>query len=501
MRKIKFMALLLTAILTILSVAPTAVYAEEVTEGTAGSEESEETAVSVPYSLRTEQVNEYDANKVRVWLELDPTRAESISSYQISIQLKDSEGSAVAGRGMTLKFDEALDKAQIKESVFDPETQIMKIYVAASENLVQFEKDSEGNASNILPIGIVSVDKIKGEKNMFRIDLSDNDGDLVTVDTGMNTVDVAEEFGVDFVIPVDGVTYGEPLNLPLGIRVEGKGAVKAYIVKEDGETPVEGKIYEGSTVRLSAIPAQGYRLKSLVLIDERNKENEITLDGNFKFEMESVIGVRAAFEEIDEKYTVKVGANASILGTAEKEKEFNARAAVTVLAKAPEGKKFSCWKNEEGAVVSYKETYSFVVTANVKLTPEFIDLDQEKTEDPFVVLNGGTCAPYNGRYRLSYSCSYSLPKGYQLVQRGIILTNQASAVTTDLENFKLGSTINGVKTATCVVDGTNAQFISNINNVAKNQTRVARAFLTYKVDANSEPTTIYSTNAVDVTTH
>ena len=495
MRKIKFMALLLTAALTLSCVAPTAVYAEE---GTEGSAETTETATSVPYTLRTEQMpgqDEYDNNKVRVWLELDPTRAESISSYQISLQLQNEKGSAVPGRGMTLKFDEALEKAKIKESVFDPETQIMKIYVAAAENLVQFGKDENGNVSNKLPIGTVSVDKAKGGNNPFKIVLSDNDGDLITVDTGMNAVEVAEEFGADFEIPVDGAVYGQPVNFPLGIKVEGKGTVKAYIVEEEGENPVDGKIYEGSTVRLSAIPAQGYRLKSLVLIDQRNKENKIELDGNFKFEMESVIGVRATFEEINEKYTVRVGENASILGTAEKSKEFNGRVAATVLAKAPEGQKFSCWKIGED-IVSYKETYTFVVTSDVELTAEFVALDAEKTEKPSVVLNGGTSAPWSGKYRLSYSCAYSLPKGYQLVKRGIILTNQPSA-TEDLDNFVLGGTINGVKVATCAVAGTNAQFISNINNVAKGQVRIARAFLicTDKVGITE---TIYSSNCSSV---
>ena len=239
MRKIKFMALLLTAALTLSCVAPTAVYAEE---GTEGSAETTETATSVPYTLRTEQMpgqDEYDNNKVRVWLELDPTRAESISSYQISLQLQNEKGSAVPGRGMTLKFDEALEKAKIKESVFDPETQIMKIYVAAAENLVQFGKDENGNVSNKLPIGTVSVDKAKGGNNPFKIVLSDNDGDLITVDTGMNAVEVAEEFGADFEIPVDGAVYGQPVNFPLGIKVEGKGTVKAYIVEEEGEAHID----------------------------------------------------------------------------------------------------------------------------------------------------------------------------------------------------------------------------------------------------------------------
>ena len=136
------------------------------------------------------------------------------------------------------------------------------------------------------------------------------------------------------------------------------------------------------------------------------------------------------------------------------------------------------------------------MTSDVELTAEFVALDAEKTEKPSVVLNGGTSAPWSGKYRLSYSCAYSLPKGYQLVKRGIILTNQPSA-TEDLDNFGLGATINCGKVATCAVAGTNAQFISNINNVAKGQVRIARAFLTY-TDKDGNTETIYSSNCSSV---
>lgn len=497
MRKMRFRALLLAAIMTISCVAPTTAYAVEDTLG----ESSETSAVgTVPYRLRTELVDEYNTNVVRVWLELDPTRAESISAYQISLQLKDNEGSAVAGRGMTLEFDGALQKAQIKESIFDSETQIMNIYVAAAENLVQFAKDENGNVTNMLPIGILSVDQLKGELNMFKIDLSDNDGDLMTVDTGMNTVDVDEEYGADFVVPVDGAIYGEPVKFPLGIDVQGKGTVKAYVVKEDStETPAADKIYESAKVRLSAIPAPGYRLTSLKLIDERNQENEIELGGNFTFEMNSVIGVKAKFEAFEETYTLTVGENAAIEGASDNNAQFKSRETATVSAKAPEGKVFSCWKNEKGDVVSYNEIYTFAVTSTVTLIPEFIDKQEEKQEIPSIALNdSGTVTRIGTKYRMSYSGVCSVPSNYKLVQRGIILTNK-TITDENLKDFVMGGTVDGVKVATCAVTGTNAQFISNVNNVAAKQSRTARAFLTYE-DESGNQVTIYSSNVVQLKT-
>lgn len=70
MRKTRFIALLLVAILTFFCITPAATYAAEVSETT-----TETTDSPAPYSLKTKQADEYDANTVQVWLELDPEKA------------------------------------------------------------------------------------------------------------------------------------------------------------------------------------------------------------------------------------------------------------------------------------------------------------------------------------------------------------------------------------------------------------------------------------------
>lgn len=499
MKKMRFIALLLAAVLTIFCVAPTVAYATEIPEETTEETTEETMTGAAPYTLHTEQVDAYDPNTVEVWLELDPAKAESVASYQIALQLMDAEGSAVVGREMTLAFDKALEKAQIKEAIFNAETQTMQIYVAASENLVQITTDANGSTVNKLPIGTLSVEKLQGEKNAFKVLLSGNTGDLVTVDTNMGATNAAETYGVDFAIPVDGAVYGEPVRFPLGIKVEGKGTVEAYVVEEGSETPAEKELYEGAVVRLRATPAQGYRLTELTLIDERNTDHKIELGGDFTFTMNTVIGVKAKFEAVEETYTVAVGENASILGTTANAAKFKARAVATVLAKAPEGMQFACWKNERGDVVSYKATYSFAVTSDMTLIPEFVEQTAEKTELPTVVLNTtGTVMRFGAKYRVSYSGVCSVPTGYKLVQRGVLLTNQ-TIDDANLGDFVMGGTVNSVKVATCAVAGTNAQFIANINNVAGGQSRTARAFLTYQ-DKDGNEVTIYSANVVALTT-
>ncbi len=495
MRKTRFIALLLVAILTFFCITPAATYAAEVSETT-----TETTDSPAPYSLKTKQADEYDANTVQVWLELDPEKAESVASYQIALQLMSGDGSAVTGRDMKLTFDKALDKVKIKEANFNPDTQIMQVYVAGTENLVQITKDENGNTVNKLPIGTLKVEKLEGIKNTFKIVLSGNTGDLTTVGLNMDSINAAEAYGVDFVIPVDGAVYGEPVRFPLDIKVEGKGTVKAYVVEDDGEKSADSGVYENSVVRLNATPAQGYRLAEITLTDNLNKEHKVELGGDFKFTMSSVIGVKAKFEEMEETYAVTVGENGAIIGTSESAVRFKSRAVASVTAKVPEGKQFSCWRNEKNDIVSYNSTYSFAVVSDVTLTPEFIDKNAEKTELPSIVLNAtGTMVPLNGKYRMGYSGVCSVPKGYKLVQRGIVLTNQAIDEN-NIDEFVIDGKINNVKVAKCTVSGTNAQFIANVNNVAKGgQSRTARAFMIY-TDSKGETNTVYSANAVTLTT-
>lgn len=503
MKKLRVIALLLAAILTISCVAPTVAYATETTDTTEATEGTTEpeAIVRAPYKLHSELVDQYDANVVRVWLELDPARAESVTSYQITLQLLNGKGSTVAGRQMSLAFDETVEaKAKVKEAIFNAEMQSMQIYVAATENLVQIATDEKGNLTNVLPIGVFTVEKRDGVENMFEIEISGNTGDLATVNTSMEEVNAAETYGVDFVIPVDGVVYGQPVLFPLGIKIEGKGTVEATAVNASEATDEENKFYEGSRVRLRATPAQGYRLAELTLIDELHKEHVVELEGDFTFTMSSVIGVKAKFVAVEETHTVTVvGENASILGTTAKEANFKVRAVATVQAKVPAGMQFSCWQNEQQVAVSYKATYSFAVTSNITLTPVFINKSETKTEEPTVILNTtGKVVPFGAKYRVSYSGVCTVPTGYKLVKRGILLTNQIIDGT-NLDQFVMGGTVNGVKVATCAVSGTNAQFIANINNVAGGQSRTARAFLTYE-DNNKNQVTIYSTNVVEVGT-
>lgn len=495
MRRKRFISLLLAAIMTFFCTANTIVYADE-------NEAMEQTSTSVPYMLRTASANDLDncdTNTVDVWLELDPVKAESVASYQIALKLTDSEGTIVPTRGLELDFDKNIkDMAKIHKENFDADTQIMQIYVAADKNLVQTVTDENGIAVNKLPIGTFTVKNISVVEEDFKIVISGNTGNLKTVNTSMEAVDVAETYGEDFIIPSDGTVYGGAPDCALQIQVaEGKGTVQAFVVDEDGkETLADKRVPKNATVNMQVIPDVGYRLTNLVLTDINNPQHALTVNGNFKFTMDRPIKITAEFEPVEVNYLVKVSNDGSISGTTEKQANFKERAIATVVATVPEGKNFACWKNENGDIVSYNQNYTFVVTSDVTLTPNFENLEQLV---PTVTLSkDGTVTLLNDKYRLSYSGTCTVPKGYTLVQRGIVLTNQAIN-DSNINDFMIGKKINNVNVAICAVSGTAPQFVSHVNNVKSGQSRTARAFLTYK-DASGEEYTVYSTNVVELTT-
>lgn len=467
------------------------------------TETENSTTTAVPYLFRTEKAEQYENHIVDVWLELNAANSENIASYQLSLQLENEEGTAMDGATMSLKFDDALENAKVKEAKFDETTQIMDIYVASTQNLVQID----GNTHK-LPIGQITVNAAEGkELNQFKIVVNGDTGNLITVGTDQVVKNAKEMYGQedpDFKIPSDGTIYGLPVEYPLTIQAEN-GTVKAYVVTEDknedgslitNETPVQEKVKKYDTVRLQAIPNAGYRLSGIKLIDTLHQNQEVELNGNFRFEMSGVITVEAEFEKIP-GITVSVGENAEIVGkeTAEDgSAEFDSREVATVKATVPEGKKFSHWVDANGAILSYDQTYHFVVVNSIKLEPVFVEENEEVEETIMATIDSeGTVLEFpagSGKYRLSYSCKTSVPDGYTIIERGLLLTNQAIDEN-NKDQFILGGTINNVNVATMKMAPGNDQFIVNVNNVKAGQTRVGRTYIICQ-DKEGNETTVYS---------
>lgn len=203
MKKYRIISLLLSIIMMFGIMAPAAFAAEDANENK---------STSVPYRFRSELVNEKE-NKVKIWLELDSALAENIASYQIAVRLQNMDSDLALGREMTLEFDAALKAAKVQSTRYDKDKQILRIYVAGTQNLVQTSTSS----ANILPIGIVTVEKTaNAAQNAFKILPSGNDGELTVVDLGLNVKKASEAYTVPgevFVIPADGEVYGD-VNTP-----------------------------------------------------------------------------------------------------------------------------------------------------------------------------------------------------------------------------------------------------------------------------------------------
>lgn len=520
MKRMRIKALFLAAALAFPGAVPATAYATEA--GTEASEEgTEEDSLKVaPYMLKTELAKEDNYNEVRVWLELNPANSESVASYQIALQLEGAGDTSQLDRTMELEFDEALNEAQVKETKFDAQTQTLRIYVAGTKNLVQIGSDENGNPVQRLPIGTVKVNVLADkEANKFKIVAGDNAAELITVGMDRQTKNAAEVYGQDdpdFEIPSDGTIYGAPEEYSLGVAVktldsDGQedaenvgGTVSAYLVGETGESEIlaEGMVEKDSKVRLAATPAAGYQLMNVTLTDENDKT--IELQGDYSFTMTGSIDVTATFQK-KQGYTVSVGEGAAIQGAEGASQEMEYRSVVTVVATVPEGKKFSHWVNQDGAIVSYSEKYSFTLLNNVTLTPCFVDSQEAIQEQAMAILNGGEqkeTSAGSQKYRLSYTGQVSFPSGYKIVERGIVLTNQqvnADNFEQHKGNFVIGGQINDVNVAKISVGGSTKQFIVNVNNVKPGQTRVARAYLTYR-DRSGNEETVYGATCVNLTT-
>ena len=344
MKKLKLMALFLSATLAFSAIIPVPVLAIDETE-TGDKEESVKTAV--PYILRTEAAGEYANNQANVWLELNKKNSENIAAYQISLRLTCDDGQMLEGYKLDLEFDDALNSAKVKSAEFDDTTGVIKVIVASTQNLVKIDGDSHK-----LPIGkitLVRPDESTVLQRQFKITVDGNTGDLVTVGTDKVRTSASEKYGEDFQIMSDGTILGEKIKYPLTVNAKN-GTVKIMVSDENGNE-VEVKdlknIERGKTVKVIQKANTGYRFADIKAVDKVTN-TPITVSGNFTFTMMSPVELTVTFEEMNEKFTVT-----AVNGEADKE-EYSNREVATVTAGSVEGKKFSHWINTENGSIDRK---------------------------------------------------------------------------------------------------------------------------------------------------
>ncbi len=166
---------------------------------------------------------------------------------------------------------------------------------------------------------------------------------------------------------------------------------------------------------------------------------------------------------------------------------FVASTVVAVTADtAPEGKKFAYWVDGSGQIISYKETYYFILLGDSHFTAVFVDEDE--VVDKFALLSISEVYSNPDEKTVSFVALRDIPTEYTVVQNGIILTNNA-ALGSDENAFVLDAagTLKGVSSS----NDNKGTSIAVKSNVSVGDTWFARAFVVY-LDTNGELVYLYS---------
>ena len=285
------------------------------------------------------------------------------------------------------------------------------------------------------------------------------------------------------------------------LRSTTGGSVKAYV---DGEyaSPSAGKIAvpAGSQVQVQVTANAGNELESLTMTYPNGRT--LNMVGAYYTEITDDVTIQATFVTTETLLTITVE-NGAIGG--KQQMMVSPYSRVTVVAHAaPEGQVFAYWAQdgEDDVPVSYDEIYTFIAMTDVNL--KAIYADAAATQEASVVMDAkneeAQITIVNGMYTLSYSGKITVPDDAQIVEYGLLLTNQKASSCTN-ENFVIGGKINGVNVAKLAGKTLNeeGQCIINVNNVKQGQTRTGRMYLTVRL-ADGTTQTIYSNTWVELNT-
>ncbi len=167
--------------------------------------------------------------------------------------------------------------------------------------------------------------------------------------------------------------------------------------------------------------------------------------------------------------------------------QYTASSSVTVTADAPaEGKRFAYWVDGDGKIMSYKESYLFMVSSDISLTAVYVDADEELEAVAVITINDVT-ANYDAN-TISFVVARDIPEEYSVVQTGILLTTDIS-IAEDESAFVIGA--QGIIKGTSSSTSNKATYVATKGNVQVGDTWYARGYVVY-LDANDELVYLYS---------
>ncbi|MBO5418073.1 MAG: InlB B-repeat-containing protein [Clostridia bacterium] len=147
-------------------------------------------------------------------------------------------------------------------------------------------------------------------------------------------------------------------------------------------------------------------------------------------------------------------------------------------SKIPDGKVFAGWEKEDGTVVSYSKTYSFLVTESVNLKAVYTEKEVEAL--PLISLEAIKTD------HTSFVAERNCPEGYSYVSSGVLLTTDRNVA---LDDKTFTKDAQGVSVITSSVAAVNGKLC--VTNEAVYEKLYARAYLVY-ADSQGNETVIYS---------
>ncbi len=283
-------------------------------------------------------------------------------------------------------------------------------------------------------------------------------------------------------------SYDNAITVILGDKATTVSAVFTKDTASDGETVTifftsrsgkvvsEVQVAKGTEValpELSAASSYGYTVNGWVV------NGEIVTSGTVTADKDMII--TADYSKTADVYMVEVIGSENIV---DGKYSYNDKITVTFdSASLSEGEYFGGWYNEFGAVVSYNETYTFYVGADVTLNAviskeTIADVPAISVTDASLIENGTEASFLTERY---------LPEGYTFVTAGVIYTGaEYTELTLDAVD---GSSIRSRAVSSMNACGQYRQTIGSSTGATLNVSLAA--YLTY-VDADGNMNTIYS---------
>ena len=168
---------------------------------------------------------------------------------------------------------------------------------------------------------------------------------------------------------------------------------------------------------------------------------------------------------------------------------YDNRATATVTAEKVDGREFLYWVNEYDRIISYKDTYSFIVVNNTTLKAVYGEENATVTKEPSIVMDPNYIKTIvDSKYRLSFNGKLFLPEGYELVEYGMLYTPEADP---DKDGFVIDGSVTPMQKLEAKNINSEGQFVINVNNIKAGVTRSGRMYMTY-IGADGNEKTIYS---------